>query len=164
MEKEIWKDITGYEGKYMVSDQGRVKSLKYNNTNKEKILKPSYHCNGYLIVSLCKDNKPKCIKVHQLVAMEFLGHTPCGMKVVVDHIDNNKTNNNLNNLQLISQRENSSKDRKGGSSEYVGVSWRKDSCKWRSMIRINGKKKHLGFFTNELDASEAYQKALKNLS
>jgi len=71
--------------------------------------------------------------------------------------------NNVSNLQLISQRENSSKDRKDGSSQYTGVSWFKKSNKWRSVIYINGKLKHLGLFDNELDASNAYQKTLNDL-
>ena len=164
MEKEIWKDIPGYEGLYQVSSEGRVKSLKRKGVGQDRILKPSDNGRGYYQSCLVKDKKIKTIQVHQLVAMAFLGHTICGMKVVVDHIDNNKSNNNLNNLQLISCRENLSKDKKGGSSKYVGVTWHKPRNKWRSMIRINGKNKHLGLFTNELDARDAYQEALKNLS
>jgi len=116
---EIFKDIPGYEGIYQVSDLGRVKSLKFN---KEKILKPGVNNHGYYTVVLCK-GKRKTINVHQLVAMAFLNHEPCGYNgLIVDHKDNNPLNNRLSNLQLISQRENTSKDKKG-SSKYTGVSW-----------------------------------------
>jgi ribosomal protein L15E len=72
--------------------------------------------------------------------MAFLNHTPCGYKIVVDHIDNNiKTDNRLENLQLITQRENVSKDIKNTSSKYIGVCWHKKAKKWRSSIQINGK-------------------------
>jgi hypothetical protein len=166
---EIWKDIPGYEGIYQVSDMGNVKSLsrevlrngKYPIIIKEKILKPPANSHGYLVVILCNNGLKKTMKVHTLVAMAFFNHKPNGThKIVVDHINNNKLDNRLVNLQLISQRENSSKDKKGGTSKYVGV--RSSAInKWRAEIYINGKLKHLGYFTDEYEAHLAYQKALK---
>ena len=157
---EIFKDIPGYEGIYQVSDLGRVKSLRFN---KEKILKPTVGSHGYYTVGLCK-GKRKTISVHQLVAMTFLNHKPDGTtKVVVDHIDNNPLNNRLYNLQLVTNRENTSKNR-NGTSKYTGVCWSKRDNKWRSEIRINGKKKHLGRFNCELAAAAAYQKELIKLN
>ena len=158
--KEVFKDIPNYEGLYQISNLGRLKSLKFN---KERILKPTVGGNGYLFVNLCCEGKLKPITVHQLVAIAFLNHTPCGYKIVVDHINCDEQDNRLENLQLISQRENSSKDRKGGASKYTGVSWHKTYNKWISAIRINGKKKHLGYFKCELEASEAYQSKLKEI-
>jgi hypothetical protein len=94
-----------------------------------------------------------------------LVQTPCGYERVVDHIDFNPLNNHVSNLQIISQRENRSKDtwRKNPASQYTGVSWHKASQKWRAQIGINGKKKGLGLFSSELEAHEAYQLALQNL-
>ena len=100
--------------------------------------------------------------MHQIVAIAFLNHTPNGLKAVVDHIDNNPLNNELGNLQIITHRKNLSKDKKG-SSKYTGVCWYESRKKWIAGIRVNGKKKHLGYFTNEEEAAEAYQKALKEL-
>jgi hypothetical protein len=156
---EIWKDIPDYEGIYRVSNLGNVKSLKYG---KERILVGGIDSHGYNIVSLLKNGYQKTKKVHQLVVMTFLGHNPNGHKIVVDHIDNNKLNNRLDNLQLITNRENSSKDRKS-TSEYTGVSWYKRDNKWRAQIKIHGKRKHLGYFGNKHDAHLAYQKALKQI-
>jgi hypothetical protein len=166
---EIWKDVPGYEGIYQVSDMGNVKSLsreklhkgKYPITTNEKILKPPANSHGYLVVILCNNGLKKTMKVHALVAMAFLNHKPDGTnKIVVDHINNNKLDNRLVNLQLISQRENSSKDKKGGTSKYVGVRLSAIN-KWRAEITINGKLKHLGYFIDEYEAHLAYQKALK---
>ena len=154
---EIFKDIPGYEGIYQVSNLGRVKSLKYN---KEKLLKPPVNNKGYYTVLLCCEGKVKNFKIHQLVAMAFLNHTPDGYKLVVDHKDNDKLNNRLSNLQLVTVRHNVSKDRKGGTSKYIGVHWNENSNKWKSEIRINGKQKYLGLFKCELSAHHAYQKAL----
>ena len=171
---EIWKEIKGYES-YEVSNLGRVKSLarivttaKGSRVLKEKILKPA--STGFkklktkhLGVFLTKNGKAKTKKVHQLVAIAFLNHKPNGHKLVVDHIDNNSLNNELGNLQIITNRENTSKDKKNGASKFIGVSWNKSAKKWQSSISINGKNKHLGRFTNELEASKSYQNALSKL-
>jgi hypothetical protein len=168
MEKEIFKDIPNYEGLYQVSNLGNVKSLERivtrpksgNYIVKERILKHNKDGAGYYKLLLCKDGNKKGMKVHVLVAMAFLKHIPNGHKIQVDHINNDKLDNRVENLQLISSRENSSKDRKG-SSKYTGVSWNKQRNKWHSNIRIDGKNKHLGLFTDEYEANIAYQKALE---
>ena len=168
---EIWKDIPGYENKYQVSNLGKVKSLKrivkYNDGRtgffKEKTLKPFIAGDGYFKVSLRKEKRTKTFSVHQLVAMGFLDHTLCGMNKVVDHKDYNCLNNNLENLQIITNRLNLSKDKKNGSSRYTGVCWSKAFKKWQSNIVINGKKKHLGYFKNEYDAHLAYKYKLKEI-
>jgi hypothetical protein len=159
---EIWKDIPNYEGIYQVSSLGRVKSLGNNKQKKEKILKPATNPYGYVHVVLSKDAVSKSMKTSQLVAMAFLNHVPCGHKIVVDHIDDNKLNNTLENLQLITQRENTCKTQGKYSSNYRGVCWNRFENKWVSHIRIDGKHKRLGAFNDELEASNAYQIALKN--
>ena len=156
--EEVWKTVPGYD-KYMVSDRGEVKSLKFN---KEKILKQSSGSSSYLRVVLWKEDKGKTFRVHQLVAMTFLGHIS-SRKMVVDHIDNDSLNNHLCNLQVITSRENTSKDRRGGSSEHIGVYWNKKAKKWEAQIQINGKLKRLGHFEDEVLASDAYQKKLKEI-
>ena len=157
---EVFKDVKGYEGSYQVSNLGRVKSLKFD---KEKILKAGVNANGYLQVNLFKDGKCKARKVHQLVAVAFLGHKPCGMKLVVNHIDIDKLNNNVSNLEIVTARENGNKKHLKSSSKYTGVCWDKRDKKWMAYIRINGKLKNLGYFTDELEASNAYQLKLSEI-
>jgi hypothetical protein len=163
--EEIWKSIPNYEGLYEVSNLGRVKSLsRFVNSGmgykiKERILKPITDGHGYINVGLSS----KKYKVHKLVAIVFLGHTPNGYALVVDHINNIKTDNRVNNLQLITNRENCSKDRKNKSSKYIGVTWDKQTNKWRTSIIINKKRINLGRFLNEEDASIAYQNKLKEI-
>jgi hypothetical protein len=177
MQKEIWKDIPNYEGLYQVSNLGRVKSLKrivYNNstnnilyTQKELIkkqkIKSVLHIRRYYIVSLFKNSLGKDYSVHQLVAMAFLGHVPCGMKMVIDHIDNDSLNNKLENLQIVTVRENCSKDKKNKTSKYIGASWCKQANKWMSSIRINKKQTYLGYFNCEFKAHLVYQNKLKEI-
>lgn len=167
---EIFKDIIGFEGNYQVSNFGRVKSLPkkiymhkggYYHT-KERILKQGI-TKGYHTVGLCKNRKVETIKVHKLVAMAFLNHKPCGMKLVVDHINGKKSDNRVDNLQVISQRENTSKNKKDHSSQYTGVSWSKNAKKWRSQVSINGKISFLGYFHCELEAKRTYEKVVSGL-
>ena len=160
MNIEIWKDIPNYEGLYQVSSFGRVKSLKFK---KERILKAETKNKNYLKVCLRIDNKNSIKTVHQLVAIAFLNHTINKGKIVVDHIDNNKFNNCLENLQLISHRENISKDKKG-TSKYTGVHWDKLNKKWMAKIQKMNKTKYLGLFNCETSAHIQYLKALRNIS
>ena len=93
---EIWKDVPDFKG-YKVSNLGRVKSLNYKGTGKERILNQTMNKSGYMHVPLCKGGKPKCCRVHRLVAMAFVpnpNHLP-----EVNHIDEDKTNNRADNLE-----------------------------------------------------------------
>lgn len=104
MFKEVWKPIPGYEGLYWVSDLGRVKSLNYHRTGKEKILRPVKTIYGYLQVGLYKDGKVKYFRVHRLVWTAFNGPIPPGMQV--NHINEEKTDCRLTNLNLMTCKEN----------------------------------------------------------
>jgi hypothetical protein len=171
MQEEIWKDIPGYEGLYQVSNLGRVYSLpkqwvsgKYNSVIKHngKILKQNPDKRGYLSVSLNLNGNDKTRLIHQLVAEAFLNHKRCGYKLVIDHINNEPTDNRVENLQIVTQRFNASKDR-NRESKYIGVCRNKRDGNWTSQITINGKRMRLGNFETELEASEAYQNKLKDI-
>jgi hypothetical protein len=152
---EIWKDVKGYEGCYEVSTLGNVKGVK-----RGRLRVPVISNYGYLRLNLSINNIKKIHSIHQLVAVAFLNHTPNGNTLVVDHINNIKTDNRLSNLQIITNRQNVSKDMKNKTSIYTGVSIYKKTNRWKAQIVVNRVKKHLGYFTNEIDASNAYQKAL----
>lgn len=173
MENEVWKSVVGYEGLYDVSSHGRVKSLQRTVIDrriqrgiKERILK-SVLAKGYPLVVLCKGGIRKAFKVHILVSTSFLGHTPISQAFVVDHINGIKTDNRVDNLRIVTNRFNVSasilSSNKKCSSKFIGVSWQKSVNKWQANIEISGRKKYLGVFTNEIDASVAYQKALASL-
>jgi hypothetical protein len=171
--KEFWKSIKDYEGIYEVSNLGRVKSierkywLKRNKCwaiLKENILKNHINVKGYCQVTLSKNSIQKTRIVHQLVAEVFLNHTIDGHVLVIDHKNFIKTDNRVDNLQIITQRENTNKKHIKSTSKYTGVSLHKTTNKWMSCIRINGKNTHLGYFANELDAHNAYQNKLLTLN
>ena len=157
--REEWKDIISHNGEYKISNLGNVKSFKLK---KELILKPRKNSNGYMYVNLCKEGKYKSIMMHKLVAISFLHHIPDGThKIIVDHIDGNKLNNNVENLQLISQRENSVKG-KINKSGYTGVFESKDKKKWVSKITSGKICKHLGTFDTKIEAHNEYLKYVSN--
>ena len=93
------RDIAGYEGLYAVTSCGKVWSYKY-----KKFLKPGVNRYGYLYVILCKDGQNKLYKIHRLVAEAYIPN-PNNLPQV-DHIDNDKTHNYVNNLQWITNRDN----------------------------------------------------------
>lgn len=170
MQAEIWKDIPGYEGYYQVNNFGVVRSLdKFVREagGKSRIMRSAilklFLTKGYFRCGLTINKTQRIYYVHQLVAMAFLNYKPNGRFIVVDHINNIKTDNRLENLQIVSQRHNSSKDRKG-TSKYTGVSWFSRDKKWKAQVQIDGKILHLGYFANESEAALAYQNALKELA
>lgn len=143
---EEWRSVPGYDGLYVVSNTGKVRSLITFKT-----LKPNFYTSGYLFVNLYKNKKPKPMSIHRMVASAFLGYNLNGdsRKMVIDHIDNNKTNNLLSNLQITTNRINSIKDKKPKS----GYSCIYRNCgKWLIRMRINGHKISLGTLKNIEDA------------
>jgi hypothetical protein len=159
MENEIWKDIPNFEGVYQVSNFGRVKS--FHRSKEGKIKKLTINNLGYVIVGLSKNKGT--FSVHSLVCMAFKGHVPTKNRYIhIDHIDNNKQNNRLENLQIISARENTAKAVKR-KSQYHGVTQLKNG-KWNARIENRGLRKYLGCFDTDELASIAYQKALSELT
>lgn len=114
---EIWKDVPGYEGLYKVSTFGNIFSVPRNNIyfdrkrkiNIErkvggKLVEKRIEKTGYVSVALYKEGERKIFKIHQLVAMAFIKN-PFGYKYV-NHIDENKSNNHVENLEWIDFKQN----------------------------------------------------------
>jgi hypothetical protein len=150
---EQWRTISGYLN-YQVSNIGRVR-----NTTTGRVRKLSTGHAGYLGLTLPLNGKLVYLKVHRLVALEFLPNP--NNKPTVDHIDNKAIlNNTIHNLRWATRGEqggNRSK-RLNTSSQYKGVSWNKYNSKWCASIKIRAKKIHLGYFKNEEEAALSYNK------
>lgn len=103
--KEIWKDIPGYEGLYQVSNMGKIKSMNYRHTGVPGILTPGNTGDGYKFIYIRNsDKKYKCYLVHRLVWETFVGPIPEGMQI--NHKDENKSNNSLENLEIVTPKQN----------------------------------------------------------
>jgi len=102
-EIEIWKTIDGYEN-YQVGDLGNVKSLNYNNTGREGVLKPAKNHKGYFRVGIMLDNKLGTRSIHRLVALAFIPNPE--NKPQVNHINCIKTDNRVENLEWCTSKEN----------------------------------------------------------
>ena len=109
--EEIWKDIKDYEGLYQISNLGRVKSLNYNNTGKEKIMKVLTRDDKYQHITLTKSGKQKQYYIGILVATAFLDN-PDNLPIV-NHKDCNPSNNVVSNLEWCSYSYNNSYDDAG---------------------------------------------------
>lgn len=168
---EIWKDVVGYEGFYQVSNLGNVKSIERTSINagsysgyintKTKYLKKIKNKYGYECVVLTKNRKRTSFSVHRLVAVAFLPQVE--NKNEVNHIDRNKSNNQLSNLEWCNRSENIRHyyDSINTSSKYTGVSYQKDRKKWISYVDVNGVRITLGRFDTELIAYETRENFIK---
>jgi hypothetical protein len=142
---ETYKKIEGFEN-YSVSDFGNVRNDKTGTILKGK------NTDGYLQVVLMQNKVKHSKRLHKLVAQAFLLNPQ--NKPFIDHIDNNRRNNNLKNLRFATSQENnqnrsmSSKNTSGTK----GVCWHKGQKRWLAKICINGKVIHLGYFINKDDA------------
>jgi len=139
------------DNRYKVSNLGRVIGVR------GKLLRQPLNSAGYPTVYI----KGKMRSVHQVVAETFLNHKPCGYKIVVDHINHEKTDNRVENLRLVTHRANISHQKKNSSSKYAGVhSFR---GKWTARIQVNKNREFLGYFDTEIEASNAYLRRLNQV-
>lgn len=147
---EEWRSINHFP-RYQVSSVGRVRSVV------GKIYKLDVK-DGYPCLRL--DGVRKL--VHRLVAEEFIENHD-ERKVMVDHIDRDRSNNNIANLRWVTPQQNRMNSSKhiDGRSQYKGVSWNKEFKKWRVQITWNRKKTHVGYYSDEAEAAKAYNEAAK---
>jgi 5-methylcytosine-specific restriction endonuclease McrA len=153
MNNEVWKRIAGYQGFYEASSLGRIRSN--NRLSKNRIMTQYLKGNGYLQVALQNGSKTTYCLVSRLIFETFNGKTA----LQIDHINEVKTDNRLENLQALSCSDNNIKSKRHNkTSKYPGVHKCK-SGKWRAQMTKQGKKIGLGYFVDEDDAYKAYLKA-----
>lgn len=156
-EKEVWKPIKNYVGLYEVSNMGNVKSLGNGkscnkNYSKERILKLTKNKLGYLYVSLYKDGVKKSCRVHRLVAIAFIPN-PQGYKEI-NHRDENKGNNCVENLEWCSRSYNNTYNNKAKKiGEKVSEKLRNDPNRSKAVIATNKETGQTIVFPSLMEAS-----------
>ena len=165
-EKEVWKDISGYEGLYQVSNYGRILSLKFNHKeNNARVLKPIY-VRGYLCVNLYKNKIIKMAKIHRLVAEAFI---PNPKKLPeINHKSENKTENYVGNLEWCDSKYNNNYGTKvkraietknvlyGKTEEEKKLRKRETANKWRA-----NNSERLKSYMKEYRKKESYKKKVQ---
>ena len=152
--EETWLPIPGWESLYEVSDQGRIRGLRYG-----RVLKPRLDAYGYLIFELHagRPAKPTTVKVHRIVAMAFHGPAPVG-KPEVDHKNRDRTDNRSTNLRWSSVPDNRVPARCKSRSGMFGVRYQESKRQWQAYATVQRKFKSLGYFATAEDAAEARYK------
>ena len=167
-----WRDVVDFEGLYQVSDCGDFrkhpeKQGKHYGKRPVKSLERAKQLNrlGYCYVDLCKDNRKSKKTVHQIVAAAFIPKFEYGMHI--NHIDGNKQNNHIDNLELSNPVHNNTHAHasdlipKPGKSKYRNVSIQIDKrhktpkLKFIAAIKIDSKRHYIGCFKSEIEAAKA---------
>jgi len=150
MDLEEFIDIQGYEGFYKINRNGDIFSVLKN-----KILKTELNKDGYYRIGLSKDNKQKHFLIHRLIALNFIPN-PENL-TIIDHIDRNKTNNNIENLRWVTQSDNcKNREIKG----CITVLIRKNKTTDNIYYQVRVRNKHLKIFKEKEDAEEFLNKYL----
>lgn len=179
---EIWKGMIGFEDRYQVSSLGRIRSIKDNHGNScEKIKATRVRSNSckYEYVQLSVKNKAFHEAVHRAVAKAFIPNPDS--KPVVNHIDGDKLNNNVCNLEWVTHSENHIHaytsglrsathlverqlgQKYGASSKYHNVSWDSSREKWKASLKNKGKMVFQKRFDSEIAAAEYVNEMLDSL-
>ena len=174
VDNEVWVDVKGYENIYKVSNKGKVK------TNKGLIKKTFINNSGYECIDLHKNRKRKKHLIHRLVIEAFKPNPDKNKYTEVNHIDENKLNNNLDNLEWVTPSENRQHSIKSGryakiftqknslgkkhkrntTSKYHNVFYDKERNKWCGVIRHNGKNYGFKRFDTEIEAAKHVNKII----
>jgi hypothetical protein len=150
-EEEFWKSIDGCPN-YHISNKGNVENIVTGNT-----LHPVIDTNGYKIVGLQIGKTRKWYRLHRIIALAFIPNPD--NKLCVDHVDNDRTNNNVSNLRWVTNQQNDFNRQisSNNTSGVKGVTWHKQKQKWQAQMKINGKSIHIGHYKTLEEAKQARQ-------
>lgn len=150
-DEEIWKPVVGYESSYLVSNYGEIYSLISNKKLKQRLSNK-----GYYIVGLGYGGKrKKMVTIHRVVYSSFKGK----INGDINHIDGDRKNNNISNLEDVNRRENVTHGYRANKKKTGAFFCKRDKI-WSSAVYINGERIFLGRFDTEDIAHNAYLNAL----
>lgn len=153
-QRERWAKVPNIDGEYMISDLGNMVNVKtgkkVGHIGQDRYCHFSGRVNG----------KIKDFKIHQLVYDAFGGGQYDGKKIVIDHINRDRSDNRIQNLQLLKFRDNCNKDIEVGRSGIMGVSWNTAKQRWLAQISLSDRRYVLGYRKTIDQAKELYDNAL----
>ena len=156
MQKVIWRPIKGYEGLYEISNLGKIKS-NFRQGSTTDFLKISNNGNGYMMVRLCKNGKAKKYYLHRLLAQTFIDNPED--KPQVNHINENRSDNRLENLEWVTQKENNNH---GNHNLNAAIS--KRSGKAKKIVQLDLDGNELGRFDFLIEAAKTVNGNSINIS
>lgn len=170
MSTEQWESIPEFPNYQFNPNTLEVKSIArdvpfrwFNRPIKERILKPRETSGGYYQFVLTNESGTRGLQRSQISWLVQYGELP-SKGIHIDHINNNTKDDRIENLQLLTIRENTTKGKVlKGRDLPIGVYWNESNKKYRVKIHINGKQVHLGYFDTIDKASLIYQKALAKI-
>lgn len=146
---ENWIKVNDYDIMYEVSDMGQIRNSKGKTLG-------SIGSDGYVHLITKKSGKYVNVRVHKIIWKAFKGDVPDGYEI--DHINGNKSDNRINNLQLLNHKDNTIKSLKT-SSGIIGINWDKTKQRWSAQITLNGKRYKVGHRKTIEDALFVYNEA-----
>lgn len=161
---EVWKPYPEFPDRFLVSNKGRVLSIAFNKLKTCKTY--STTSKGYLSTVFSVNGKPHLRLVHRMVAMTFIPNPE--NKPHVNHINSNRADNNVDNLEWVTVKENIRHGREHGNitldcnkgvksprakSKYNNVTWNETKQRWQSSLKINGKRLSQKMFKTEEEAA-----------
>lgn len=161
--EEIWKPITGYEELYAISNLGRVKSFSKNcgyRKSRERLMKPFKSKDGYLLVTLSKNNEQKHFQIHRLVAFEFIPNKD--NKSQVDHINRVRSDNRAENLRWVSPSENGNNTCYNRMIEYEGR--KMTVAEWAKFLGMKNSTLYNRIFFHKWSIEKAFTYPVRNIS
>ena len=167
---EIWVTVLGFDD-YEVSNLGNVRRKERRRIRKDgkiglfksKKMFPSDNGRGYIQVTLTRDKQRYCKLVHRLVYESFNGSVTSSTKYSIDHLNNNRSDNRLENLQFVTHRENVS--RRWAMKRDLPTGVKKSSANsYKATARVGDKEVAIGSFKTALEASAAYQSFISTLT
>lgn len=128
----------------------------------DKKLKGYYAVRNKHIGTFNGKQKKKAVQMHREI-MELRLNRKLDKLELIDHVNHNPLDNRYENLRIVSNRQNQQNRKDCTSSKFSGVYWEKQCGKWKAQIQLNGKRKHLGLFSDEREAAKAYEKACREM-
>lgn len=160
LKDEVWKDVKGFEGRYRISNKGRLLSFSSKGWN----FRSNVNKKGeYFTINLINKDIRITKRIHRLVYEAFIGEIPKGRNYYVHHIDGNKQNNNVENLQLLDAKEHSKLHRQRNPNIVAGMVCYNKYVRPKPIMQFDLKGNYINTYNNAVEAYKATGVCARNI-